>query len=485
MLKFIRKKGLIKSVIWVIVVLIVISFGFMGTAYLARDYNHRKYAGEIFGEKIPNETFQKHFEAVNVNSLIQYGDKYYDVRQYLNLPSQTWDRMILLHEANKQNIQVSNDEVIDAIQKFGFFQKDGQFDTDIYGKIVANVFKTTPRQFEEITRDSLRITKMLKDLSKDIQAKDEDLFNVFKQRQEKVQVSYISLSSENFKDQISVSEADIKSFYTEKKLDFIQPESVNIEYVQLKFPDQATDEDKTKVRQTADQLLSDLTAGNESVLAAQNLTLKATGFFSRENPKTELAWPLDALDAMFDLTSGEWYGPFENGTGLFLSRLKERKDAYMPELTEVTDKVKDALVKSRGLDLAKARMNEYHSTITEKLTATTTPDFKAIAQSLGLTAVQTPAFTRGQYLPKIGVLQDFQEAAFGLSETNRLSTVISNALGSFVLFFDAYTPASQEEFAKAKDAIEKDYLNAKRNEMYSTLLSKLRAQSNFKDYSQH
>ena len=331
MLKIIRKKGIIKTLIWIIAILIIISFGLFGTAYLVQDYNRDKYAGEIFGQKVPIEAFEKHFQSVNINSLIQYGDKYYDVRQYLNLPGQTWDRLILLREADKQNIQVSDKDVIGGIEQYPFFRKNEHFDESLYQKIVTNVFKTTPRAFEEGMRDSLRISKMFDDLSKDIQVSEEEVFDAFKRKQEKIQVSYLMLGPADFKDKVSVSDEDVTAFYNEKKLDFILPESIDVEYVQFDFPENATEDDKAAVRQKGDDLMTQFSTGApDDVLKVQNLSLQNTGFFSRENPKTDLGWPLETLNAIFDLPAGEWLGPFENNKAVFLVRLKERKDAYLP-----------------------------------------------------------------------------------------------------------------------------------------------------------
>lgn len=486
MLKIIRKKGIIKTLIWIVAILIILSFGLFGTAYLVQDYNRKKYAGEIFDRKIPIEVFQKHFQTVNVNSLIQYGDKYYDVRQYLNLPGQTWDRLILLREADKQNIQVSDQDVIQAIEQYPFFRKNDQFDESLYQKIVTNVFKTTPRAFEEGMRDSLRVSKMFDDLFRDIKVSDEDVFDAFKRKQEKIQVSYLMLGPADFKDTVSVSDENVTAFFNEKKLDFILPESIDVEYVQIEFPENAAENGKTTVRQESDDLMTQLSGGApDDILKAKNLSLQKTGFFSRENPKTDLGWPLETLNTIFDLSAGEWLGPFENNKAVFLARLKERKDAYLPELSEITSKVKEALITQKALESAKNKTAENLSLIQTKLAAGPTPDFSAWGKELGLEAVQTPAFVRGQYLPKIGIAPEFQEAAFKLSAERPLSEAVNTDQGSFILFFDSYTPPDQEEFAKVKDKIGQEFIAMKKNEMFSTLLSKLRAQANFKDYTQN
>ena len=56
MLKLLRKKGIAKKVIWFIAIIIIISFGFLGTAYLITDSGSVNDAGKIFGKTISKST---------------------------------------------------------------------------------------------------------------------------------------------------------------------------------------------------------------------------------------------------------------------------------------------------------------------------------------------------------------------------------------------------------------------------------------------
>jgi len=51
MLKQLRQKGVAKKIIWFIAIIIIISFGFFGTASLLSNQNNTGYAGKIFGKK--------------------------------------------------------------------------------------------------------------------------------------------------------------------------------------------------------------------------------------------------------------------------------------------------------------------------------------------------------------------------------------------------------------------------------------------------
>lgn len=102
MLKILRKKGVAKKIIWFIAIVIIISFGFFGTASLLSNQRNTGYAGKIFGKKISFDQFEKVYGHVAIQALIKYGDNFNKIREHLDLESQTWDRLIMLHEAKKE-----------------------------------------------------------------------------------------------------------------------------------------------------------------------------------------------------------------------------------------------------------------------------------------------------------------------------------------------------------------------------------------------
>ena len=104
MLNVLRKKGFAKKVIWIIAIVIIVSFGFFGTAYLLTGSKNYYYAGKIFGKKISLEDYNKVYENVRIQAIRQYGYNLNELEPVLNLEARTWDRMILLHEAKKRRI---------------------------------------------------------------------------------------------------------------------------------------------------------------------------------------------------------------------------------------------------------------------------------------------------------------------------------------------------------------------------------------------
>jgi peptidyl-prolyl cis-trans isomerase D len=489
MLNILRKKGVSKRIIWVIVILIILSFGLFGTAYLLSNGKTERYAGQIYGKNITVEDYNKSYQDVNVQAIIRYGDKFSSIKEFLNLESETWDRLILLEEARKRNIKVSDKEVIEKIETYPFFQRDGQFDSLLYNDILKYVFHLTPRDFEENTRETLKLTKMFDQESQSVTVNEQEVMDAFQNQNQKVQVSYILISPNQFKNKANVTEEDLKKYYEEHKNDFTSPPSINVEYLTLNYPapkpDEKTDSPETE---TAKKAVRDLANAISQSLAAQpdlkkaaeenKLELKTTGLFSLEHPDMSLGWSFDTFNQLFSLKQNDLGGPYETSTGLIIVKVIDKKDSFIPEYEQVKDKVKENLVNNIATTMAKQKAQEVLPSVEDGMKASSAAEFSEVAKNLGLNIEQTPLFTRGQYLPKIGLEKGFQDAAFALTKENKLSKVIETQSGPCILHLDQVAEADKSEFDKQKEKIAQDLTGEKRLKFFSEFITGLRLKAN-------
>jgi peptidyl-prolyl cis-trans isomerase D len=491
MLNILRKKGVSKRIIWVIVILIILSFGLFGTAYLLSNGKTERYAGQIYGKKVRLEDYNKSYQDVNVQAIIRYGDKFSSIKEFLNLESETWDRLILLEEAKKRNIKVTDNEVIEKIETYPFFQRDGQFDSLLYNDILKYVFHLTPRDFEENTRETLKLTKMFDQEAQSITVNEQEVMNAFQTQNEKVQVSYILISPNQFKNNANVTEEDLKKYYEEHKNDFAFPPSINVEYLTLNYPEVKADEKtespemetaKKAVRDQANTISQSLAAQPDLKKAAEEnkLELKTTGLFSLEHPDMSLGWSFDTFNVLFSLKPNDIGGPYETSKGLIIVKVIDKKDSFVPEYEQVKDKVKEALVNNIATTMAKQKALEILPSVEDGMKAPAA-EFSEVVKNLGLNMEQTPLFTRGQYLPKIGLEKGFQDAAFSLTKENKLSKVIETQSGSCILHLDQVAEADKSEFDKQKDKIAQDLSGEKRLKFFSEFITGLRLKANLVD----
>ena len=167
MLKLLRKKGFAKKIIWAIAIVIIFTFGFMGTAYLITGNQGTNYAGRIYGKNVTVEDFNKIYQNARIQAVRKYGYNLNKVAHLLNLEAQTWDLLILLREVKIRKIKISNDEIIQSIEEDDSFKKNGQFDVLLYNSILRNL-QIRPRDYEENVRDNLKITELYNQITSSV-----------------------------------------------------------------------------------------------------------------------------------------------------------------------------------------------------------------------------------------------------------------------------------------------------------------------------
>src|SRR5277367_2454996 len=161
MLEVLRRKGVNKTILWIIAIIIILSFGVFGTAY--RLDNTINSAGTMYGHNVNIKDFQQAYLDARDQAIRTYGDEFFKNGNKLDLEQEAWDRLILLKEAQKRDIQATDQEVVAAIAAIPFFQRSGQFDQTLYEDIVQNpgVFDRSTPDFEEGMRKQLIIQKLI------------------------------------------------------------------------------------------------------------------------------------------------------------------------------------------------------------------------------------------------------------------------------------------------------------------------------------
>lgn len=511
MLKVLRKKGTMKKILWFVAIVIIISFGVLGQAYrLEKKATGGRYAGKIFGKKISLDEYQKNYQETSIQAMLQHGQNFYKIKQMLNLEAQTWDQIILLYEANRRRIRISDAQVVDAITHFSFFQRDGQFDKELYTYILQSFLRIQPRFFEETMRNSLKIVQVSKQETDSVTLSDDEIFDAYKMKNEKVQVSYAFFSADDYKSAVTFDENQAKDYYQNHKNDFLIAPTVDVEYIRIPAVKETknSDADKTATAKTAEtnaesspaktpeetagqetaadkasRIATELTANPDfaKVAQANNLTVETTGLFSIEQPTLKAGWPFTLIQKIFEMNPGQIMDPIETADGYQILRIKEKKDAYIPDYDESKAKVKDAWLQTEAKKIAQQKAEDYLKVLQEEAAKVKKIDFTQLAKKSNVTLQQTPLFNRGQYLPAIGISKDFQDAAFSLSEEAPVSNVIDTTKGYAILHLDSQVPIDQKDFEKEKDSLGQTLLTEKKSNVFMNFLTRLRLQANLED----
>ena len=137
--------------------------------------------------------------------------------------------------------------------------------------------------------------------------------------------------------------------------------------------------------------------------------------------------------------------------------------------------------KNRSKKIAKEKAKEHLKNISDTFSKLKSPNFPEIAKRQKLEIYQTPVFSRGQYLPVVGISKDFQDAAFSLTKQNPLSDIIDTGIGCCILHLDAIMPINLEKFDKNKEEFSDILLAERKNSIFTDFTARLRLKSNLED----
>ena len=320
-------------------------------------------------------------------------------------------------------------------------------------------------------------------VTKDIVVTDDEIYKEFEKQNEKIQVSYVLVAPEDFKNEATFNEEQAKKYFQENQPQFLSPPSINAEFISLSLPEGDDETAKKTIRDQAQLIFEELLANPNMTEVAKkfNVTVQETGFISQEKATSDIQIPFSLLSQLFQQPTGQISAPFETADATFISKVKETKESYLPQYDEVKDAVKEAVLNKNARETAKTKAEEYLASIKGEIEKTMPHDFTKTAKTLGFDIRKTPAFIKGQYLPEIGIAKDFQDVAFALSESNKISGVVETEKGFTILHLDERVPAQKEDFDQKKNELKGSMLQEKKSNAFNIFITNLRLNAKIVD----
>jgi peptidyl-prolyl cis-trans isomerase D len=187
--------------------------------------------------------------------------------------------------------------------------------------------------------------------------------------------------------------------------------------------------------------------------AAKDLgtTVQESGFFQREDPVPGLGAAPQVTATAFRLKDNEVSPSTASPRGPVFFYVSGKKDPYVPKLEEVTDRVRQDLIRTRAADLSRQRAGEIANALKSA------KDFAAAAKAQGLDVKDTEMIGRGAALPDIGASPEVDKVAFALPK-GAVSDPIATSDGTVIVRVVERDEATPEKFREARDAFRADLL---------------------------
>jgi peptidyl-prolyl cis-trans isomerase D len=203
----------------------------------------------------------------------------------------------------------------------------------------------------------------------------------------------------------------------------------------------------------------------DRVAAERGLLVQETELLLREDPIDGLGPSPEVSAQAFQLEPGAVSPALRVARGWTFVTVVNKQDPYIPELTEVRDRVREDLIEERAGEMARNKAAEIAQALK------TAKDFAAIARKFGLEVRPTELITRGSPIPDIGVSVDVDAAAFSLP-VGGVSEPIATPQGTAIVRVVEKQDVTEEEIASGRDLLREELVNQRRDQFFSAYMQK-------------
>lgn len=479
MLKLLRKKKVSKKIFYCLAAIIIPAFVIWGSASVINKNKTPTYAGVIFGKKVSFDEFRAALHGWQIQMKLQYGEKANEIANTLYKPSQAaWDRIILIHEAKTRRIKVKDSDVVAIITGFPFLQKNGRFDPSSYNLFLKYSLGEQAKTFEEELRHNIAMSMVFEEITRDVTVPDDEVRKEYEKQNISTRVKYVFFPKEGTKDEIAVSEDEIKAFTEKNKERFKVPPQINAAYIGIEFKNDAPETEKTaageKIKKAAGIAKQ---IGFEAAAKEVACEIKETGLFGFKDPIPVFGWMPELSTLLFVLNAAETSKVVELSRGVYLFKIKEKKDAYLPDYNAAKEKAKNALLTEKSKESAKKSAQDFIDAI-----KTDSANFEQEAQRKGLEIKETPLFSREGYIPELGMAPALKDAAFKLAKDEVAPEIIELEQGFIAIKSIETVPIDEEKFKKEKEEFGKQILDQKRNKIFNDFFEDLKKKAGLVNY---
>lgn len=181
---------------------------------LQNAYNQRyQRLQELLGDSFNAEDFDhQQFRRAVLESLVQ--------------------KQLLMQYAQDVGYRVTDAGVLAALRHDPRFQVNGQFSTKRYRAILARA-GITPAAFEANIRNQQQVAQIRRGILRTAVVSQQGVQRAFALANQERQVAYLAFDPEDYVDQVSVDEAEIKAWYDSHANQFMRPKRIKLAYVLL------------------------------------------------------------------------------------------------------------------------------------------------------------------------------------------------------------------------------------------------------------
>jgi peptidyl-prolyl cis-trans isomerase D len=495
MMRFMRNNA-----VFVLIVVIFIVAVFIGTIFLvwgrgsmSSSTSERSVAAWVGKQEVPYADFIRAYD-----SRMEFYRRFYpgvpaaELEKRFRVKKGALDsavgRHLLLEEARKMGLEVSNEEVARKVRETAAFQQNGVFDPqkyrevlqasgiksaayeeDVRGELLAGKVKALVQEpaqvseaeaFEEYRRDKEKVRLTLVTLppappSAAAAVSEQDARRAFDAdpakytRPERARFACASILAKDFQPAAPASEAELRDYYDKNTAQFKTDRAVRARHILFRLAEGAPAAEEQKIRDRAQLVLAKARGGTDFAALAREFSQDSSGPAGGELGWFSPGQMVPAFEqAAFALKKGEVSDLVRTQFGFHIIKVEDTREAGTPTFEQAREDVARKRAETLARTAAAARAEEVNEALGGG-------DFDAVVAKYGLTVQTTDFLPRGGPLPGPGSRPEVAEALFALGE-GEVSELMHQGDDYWVCKVVAKRAAAVPSFEEARADVEKE-----------------------------
>jgi peptidyl-prolyl cis-trans isomerase D len=437
----------------------------------------------VNGEDIPLTVFQNTVSNLEQQEQQRLG-RGITLDERRTLEDRAFDELVtevlLKQEYQRRGITVTDDEILEAArlspppqaQSSPDLQTNGQFDIQKYQRLLASPMARTSGMLaglEAYYRSELPKQKLYDQLASDVYVSDERLWQIYKDRHDSAQVSYILLRTTALTDSaVTVTDEEIGQFYVRNKKRFERPSRAVVSLVSV--PRAVTASDSAAAKARIDKIREEIAGGAKfedvAKRESQDSLSGANGGSLGKFTKGRMTAKFE--DAAFALKPGELSQPVQTPFGWHLIKVESHKGDTLD--------ARHILIAIGQSDSSATRTDRRADSLSTKGANQEDPKkFDEAAKALGLTPTtlvtieKEPLNFAGKYVPSVSAW------AFSGVTVGETSDLFDSPDAYYLARLDSLFPGGQQPLSEVKEEITRRLSRDKRVEKLRPIAEQLAA----------
>lgn len=419
------------------------------------------WAAKVDGEEISFREFRAEYDALYRQYQAQMGEQFDEqLAQQMGIRSNAIDRLVtrrlLIGEAKRMGIAVTDDEVAESIQAEPAFQKNGHFDFETYRAALRNWQGISPAKFEESVRDDLLVNKAIAQLRLSVKVADDEIESAFRQENDRASLAFVRVLPRELEGEVDVPDEAVAELlaseegrgrvadrYEAQAWRFKTPKRVRAQHILIKVEEDApaaeAEAAEAKILAAKEEIEGGAEFGEVAKRVSEDVATKESGGDLGIFGPGSMVKPFE--EAAMALEVDEVSEPVRSRFGYHLIKVNEIQPPSEKALEEVQEELaREVLAKENADEVARARAEAILEEVEGEpllerypVTEAENPSEGEPAPSTPIVSATTGPFAVGSdYVPKLGAAPELVRAVAAADAPGLLDRVFE-AGDSFVV----------------------------------------------------